>query len=198
MQPTPDPDVVTAYEHETWSRCAATYVDSFAELTSATIEPLLDAAVVSAGSRVLDLGTGPGLVAAAIRSRQGIPIGIDFAESMVSEARRRYPDIEFREANAESLPFADGAFDAVVGNFVFHHLARPDRVLAEAHRVVRDSGKIALTAWADPSKLAAFGRRAKIGICDCADPRRSHIGRLGPALASSTNPCASRNLERRR
>lgn len=157
MQPTPDPDVVTAYEHETWSRCAASYVDSFAELTSATIEPLLDAAAVSAGSRVLDLGTGPGLVAAAVRGRQGIPIGIDFTESMVLEARRRYPDIEFREANAESLPFADGAFDAVVGNFVFHHLARPDRVLVEAHRVVRNGGKVALTVWADLSKLAAFG-----------------------------------------
>jgi SAM-dependent methyltransferase len=157
MQPTPDPDVVTAYEHETWSRCAATYVDSFAELTSAAIEPMLDAAAVSAGCRVLDLGTGPGLVAAAVRDREGVPIGIDLAESMVSEARRRYPDIEFREANAESLPFADGEFDAVVSNFVVHHLARPDRVLGEARRVVRNGGKMAFTVWADLSKLAAFG-----------------------------------------
>ena len=157
MQPTPDPEFVTAYEHATWSRCAASYVDSFAELTSATIEPLLDAAAVSAGNRVLDLGTGPGLVAAAARRRQGIPSGIDFTESMVLAARRRYPDIEFREANAESLPFADGAFDAVVGNFVFHHLARPDQVLVEARRVVRNGGKLAFTVWADPSKLAAFG-----------------------------------------
>jgi SAM-dependent methyltransferase len=157
MSPTPEPDVVSAYEHETWSRCAATYVDSFAELTNATVEPLLDAAAVSAGSRVLDIGTGPGFVAAAVQTRKGIPIGIDFAESMVSEARRRYPGIDFREANAEALPFADGEFDAVVGNFVFHHLARPDRVLAEAQRVVRSGGRMAFTVWADVSKLAAFG-----------------------------------------
>ncbi len=157
MQPECDPDVVEAYEHKTWSRCAATYVDSFAELTCAAIEPMLDAAAVSSGSRVLDVGTGPGLVAAAVRDRQAVPIGIDFAASMVSEARRRYPDIEFREANAESLPFADGEFDAVVSNFVLHHVARPDRVLAEARRVVRVGGKMAFTVWADPSKLVAFG-----------------------------------------
>jgi SAM-dependent methyltransferase len=157
MKPTDDPNVITGVEHETWERCAAGYVDGFGALVSESIAPLLDAACVGACSRVLDVGTGPGLVAAAARDRQATAVGIDFSESMVAEARRRYPDVEFQHANAEALPFDASEFDAVVGNFVLHHLACPDKVLNEVHRVLRDGGKAAFTVWSDLSKLAGFG-----------------------------------------
>ena len=157
MQPITNPDEITKFEHAVWSRCAKNYDDGFGKLTGEAIAPLLDAAALKESSRVLDMGTGPGLVAAAARERGGIPIGIDFSESMLSEARGTYPDIEFREANVESLPFDDGEFDTVVSNFMVHHLARPDKALTEARRVLKDGGKMAFTVWADPSKLAAFG-----------------------------------------
>ncbi len=89
--------------------------------------------------------------------RGGSSIGIDFSDAMLSVARQTYPDIEFQEADAESLLFNDGEFDAVVSNFVVHHLGRPEAALSEARRVLRDGGKIAFTVWADPAKLAAFG-----------------------------------------
>lgn len=154
---TNDPDQVTRFEQETWQRCASTYVDGFGALVGESIPALLDAAGVTNGVRVLDIGTGPGLVAGAVRDRGGDAIGIDFAEPMVREARARYPDIEFRQGNAESLPFQDSEFDAVVANFVLHHLARPEKVLAEARRVLRDSGQVAMTVWSDLSKLEGFG-----------------------------------------
>ncbi len=91
MKPTDDPSLITKVEHETWERCAKGYVDGFGALVSKSITPLLDAACVVAHSRVLDVGTGPGLVAAAVRDRQATAIGIDFSEAMVAEARRRNP-----------------------------------------------------------------------------------------------------------
>lgn len=155
--PSHDPDQITKYEQETWERCASLYADGFGALVGESIPSLLDAAGVTAGTKVLDIGTGPGLVAAAACDRQGVATGIDFSESMLREARRRYPEIEFRIANAESLPFDDAEFDAVVSNFVLHHVARPEKVLGEARRVLRDGGKIAMTVWSDRSKLEGFG-----------------------------------------
>lgn len=152
-----DPKEVDRFEHEVWSRCAPSYVDTFGALTAEAIPPLLDATDVSRGSRVLDVGTGPGLVAAAVVARGGEVIGVDFSETMLEEARRRYPEIEFRQGSADDLPFADGAFDTVVSNFMVHHLGRPEQALREAYRVLRPGGRIGFTVWGDPAKLQAIG-----------------------------------------
>jgi SAM-dependent methyltransferase len=157
VQNTFDPEQVARFEHAVWSRCAQGYMDGFGALVREAVGPLLDAAQVTRGGRVLDVGTGPGLVAAAVVKRGGHAVGIDFSEAMLAEARRRYPTIEFRQASADSLPFEDGAFDAVVGNFVVHHLGRPVQALKEAFRVVRTGGRVAFTVWGDLSKLEAFG-----------------------------------------
>lgn len=142
-----DPSDVAKFEHLTWSRCAKGYVDGFGGLVSEAVAPLLDAALVTRGSRVLDVGTGPGLVAGVVIKRGGHAVGIDFSEAMLEEARQRYPDIEFRQASAESLPFEDAEFDAVVSNFVVHHLGRPEKALTEAFRVLRRGGRIGFTVW---------------------------------------------------
>lgn len=84
-------------------------------------------------------------------------IAVDFSPQMLAEARRLYPTIEIREATAEALPFADGGFDAVVGNSVLHHCGRPQQVLEEAYRVLAPGGKVAFTVWAAPPTLEAFG-----------------------------------------
>lgn len=132
-------------------------MNGFGLLVSEAIDPLLDETRVGSDSRVLDLGTGPGLVAAAAAARGARAIGIDFSEPMLAEARRLHPDIPFQQADAETLPFEDASFDAVLGNFVLHHTGRPIRVLKEAARVLAPGGRAAFTVWADPSELAAFG-----------------------------------------
>src|SRR5947199_9779891 len=91
-----DPQEVTRFEHEVWSRCAPSYVDTFGALTAEAIPALLDAAGVTRGSKVLDVGTGPGIVSAAAVARGGEAVGIDFSEAMLAEARQRYPEIESR------------------------------------------------------------------------------------------------------
>ena len=76
---------------------------------------------------------------------------------MLSEARRRNPDIDFLNSTAEELPFPDGKFNAVVGNYILHHSGEPEKVLSESLRVLKPGGKAAFTVWASPEKLEAFG-----------------------------------------
>ena len=65
--------------------------------------------------------------------------------------------IEFREGDAEQLPFTDGLFDAAVMNFGILHLERPDQALAEAFRVLHAGGRFGFTVWAKPEEAVGFG-----------------------------------------
>jgi SAM-dependent methyltransferase len=142
----------TELERAGWQRLAGGYDTYFKQLVAQTIDPLLDAALVGTGCRLLDLCCGPGYVADQARRRGAAPIGLDFSSEMIAIARRRYPELEFQVGHAESLPFPDGSFDAVVMNFGMHHLGRPERAAAEAARVLRPGGRLAFTVWAAPGE----------------------------------------------
>lgn len=149
-------DAFHEFERAGWERVAADYHRFFAELTTRFIEPLLAAGGVAANCRVLDVATGPGYVAAAAEQRGATAIGIDFAEAAVALARRQYPGIAFQTGDAEELPFPVSQFDTVLMNFGLLHVARPERALAEAHRVLRPGGSIAFSVWADPQSCTGF------------------------------------------
>jgi SAM-dependent methyltransferase len=151
------PDAFHDFEHAGWQLAAGHYPGTFGTLTAQTTEPLLKAAEIRAGMRVLDVATGPGYVAGAAAARGAIVVGLDFSPLMVAEARRRYPGIEFRDGDAEALPFDDGSFDAVVMNFGLLHLARPEAAIEHAHRVLAAGGRYAFTVWASPEDAVGFG-----------------------------------------
>jgi SAM-dependent methyltransferase len=142
-----DPSVVRKLQKPLWNRSAEAYADVFQGSVTQAIEPMLDAAGVVGGSRVLDVATGPGIVAAAALERGATAKGIDFAERMVAVARQRSPQIEFEVADAADLPFDDDTFDAVVMGFALFMMAEPDKALHEAHRVLAPGGKVACTVW---------------------------------------------------
>ena len=146
-----------AFEQSGWERAAEFYGDAFGGLTAQTAEPLLDAARVARGTRLLDVATGPGFVAGAAAARGAQVSGLDFAAAMVAAARTRFPAVEFRQGDAEALPFDAASLDAVVMNFGMLHLARPDRAIAEAQRVLRPGGRYAFTVWAGPERAVGFG-----------------------------------------
>ena len=152
-----DPDAFTAFEVDGWERQAATYEASVGLVTSRVIDPLLDAAAVAAGSTVLDVATGPGEIAARAAARGAKAVGCDVAEAMLDRARAKYPEIDFRQANAEELPFEDGRFDAAVAGFLLLHLARPERVASELARVVGKDGRTATTVWDAPERNRYLG-----------------------------------------
>ena len=144
------------FERAGWQNVVAEYDTAFGDLTAQAIGPLLDAVGAGSGVRLLDVATGPGYVAAAASKRGATVVGIDFSAAMVAEASRRHPNLEFREGDAEALPFPDGSFDTVVMNFGMLHLGKPDEALTEAHRVLRARGRIGFTVWAKPEESVGF------------------------------------------
>src|SRR5438552_1205975 len=142
-------DEFTEFEHEGWERVAGKYDAVWAQSTRQFIPSLLDAAEVSAGMSVLDVGAGPGYVSDAAAERGATPIGLDFSKQMVSIAKKMFPEIEFREGDAQNLPFADATFDRVLANFALLHLSDPERACTEARRVLKTGGRFAFTVWAE-------------------------------------------------
>ena len=152
-----DPDAFNAFEAEGWEENANGYDRFFGSITGHLVEPLLDAASVAAGTRMMDLASGPGYVAGRAAERGASVIGVDVAGAMVSLARRLHPGLDFRQVDAHDLPFEDGSFDAVVGNFLILHLGRPEQAVAGFVRVLRPGGRLALTAWDLPERARFLG-----------------------------------------
>jgi SAM-dependent methyltransferase len=152
-----DPDAFNAFEAAGWEERPAGYDDFFGAITTRVVGPLLDAAAVGPGARVLDVATGPGYVAAEAAARGAFVLGVDVADSMLALARGLHPEIEFRAADAEALWCRDGMFDAVVANFLLLHLGRPERAAAEFARVLAPGGRVALTVWDVPARTRFVG-----------------------------------------
>jgi len=142
-----DTEAFRAFERAAHSRLASTYDNLFTAVTAGAIAPLLDAAKVGAGTRLLDVASGPGHLAAAAVKRGAEAIGCDLAPAMIELARKCHPGIRFEEASAEALPRADGSFDAVTCAFGIRHFSEPEKVAAEFLRVLKPDGIAALSSW---------------------------------------------------
>jgi SAM-dependent methyltransferase len=152
-----DPLEFRSFEHAGWQNIPAQYHDAFGGLTTQAIGPLLDAARVKSGVKLLDIASGPGYVAAEAAKRGAIVLGVDFSAAMVAQAQQLHPGIDFREGDAEELPLGNGLFDAAVMNFGILHLGRPEQALLEACRVLCAGGRFAFTVWAKPEETVGFG-----------------------------------------
>lgn len=148
---------VTRHNRELWNRCAPTYSEAFGPLTGAAADVLLDLAGVGNDTDLLDIGTGPGTLIRPALERGATVSAVDLAPDMIEQARTRYPGLDIKVADGVALPHADQSFDAVTLGFCLHHTADPVAVLNEARRVLRPGGRIALTVWAPPDQLQAFG-----------------------------------------
>jgi SAM-dependent methyltransferase len=162
-----------SYERQRHDTLANTYNDFFTPVTRLAIKPLLAAVQARAGSRLLDVATGPGALAAeAVKS--GIQAtGVDLSPGMIELAQKSYPGIPFRVAEVERLPFDDGVFDAVVCNFGLGHFPRPEASVTECMRVMKVGAHIALSWWDQPEKMRIQGlfreAIAEIGVVPPAD-----------------------------
>jgi SAM-dependent methyltransferase len=143
------------WERAAWEQCAVPYAASLGDLTRGSVGSLLDAAAAGPGTRLLDVGTGPGFVARAAIDRGAVVCAVDQSAAMVQIARAG--GVDAVESGAEALPFDADTFDAVVGGYVLNHLPRPVEAIAEFRRVLGSGGRLAMTIWDLPSANSAIG-----------------------------------------
>ena len=129
---------------------AADSYDRFMGRYSTLLAPqFADFAGVGAGQRVIDVGCGPGALTTELVERLGASnvAAVDPSESFVAAARERHPGVDVQESPAETLPFADGIFDAALAQLVVHFMADPVQGLTEMCRVTRAGGVVAACVW---------------------------------------------------
>ena len=152
-----DPQAFADFEHRGWDAVCDGYARHFAPLTRQAVEPTLDAAGVSAGMTLLDACCGPGVIASAALARGAKVTGIDFSAGVVELARREVAGAEFHQGDVQALAFADDSFDAVVCGYGIIHVPDPARALAELYRVLKPSGRLAVSVWEPPLQGNGFG-----------------------------------------
>jgi SAM-dependent methyltransferase len=154
-------DIVQAHNQKAqsvWNSPAGRY-DEISRSIADAIEHAVERLRPGPGERVLDLATGTGWGSRVIAQRfSGVKLtGADIADQMLDHARSvaalQQLDIEYRHADAEKLPFADGEFDGVVSTFGVMFVGKPEAAASELARVVRKGGRIVLATWKSDSNL---------------------------------------------
>jgi SAM-dependent methyltransferase len=144
-----------------------------------------DAAGIRRGETALDVGCGPGALAAVLTDRLGpdAVTACDPAPGFVDECRTRHPGITVEQARAESLPFDTGSFDHALAQLVLHFVSEPDRAAREMMRVVRPGGCVSACVWDfddGMEMLRAFWDAAlEIDPGAPDEARTLHFGRAG-------------------
>ena len=142
-----DPKQFTAFELSGWETNIAGYTSAFGAVARQTVDPMLDAAGVTRGMRVLDVCCGPGMLAAAALQRGAEATGLDFSLKAIELARNLVPNGRFERGDAQALPYPAASFDAVLCGYGLMHLPEPAAALREILRALRPGGRAALSVW---------------------------------------------------
>ena len=144
----PDLAVIKARQQAAWSSGNYAVVGTTLQIVG---EELCEALDLGAGRKVLDVAAGNGMVSLAAARRWCNVVSTDYVASLLERGRARALaeglSIEFKEADAEALPFADGSFDVVVSTFGVMFTPNQDKAAAELLRVCKSGGQIGLTNW---------------------------------------------------
>lgn len=152
-----DGNAFREFERAIHDQLAESYHHAFSPVTRHAIAPLLAAVAPLDGRRLLDVACGPGHVAAAAADAGALATGLDLSPRMVAVARRLHPLPDFREGDAEHLPFDDASFDGVVSAFGIGHFPRAEAALADWARVLVPGGRVAVSWWDDAARSRVNG-----------------------------------------
>ena len=144
----PDLRALKARQQAAWSSGDYALIGTTLQIVG---EELCEALDVRPGQKALDIAAGNGNVSLAAARRWCDVVATDYVPALLERARERAAaerlDLEFREADAEALPFPDGSFDVVVSTFGVMFTPDQDRAAAEMIRVCRRGGRIGLANW---------------------------------------------------
>jgi len=135
-----------------WGQAVADWVELSEPLSGPLHEATLAALAPLSGLALLDVGCGAGSALASARRLGARVSGLDAAAAMLAVARERLPGADLRVGDAESLPFEDATFDVVTAFNAVQYAADPRAAVAEAARVVRHGGRVAIGVWAEPAR----------------------------------------------
>ncbi|MET9353200.1 methyltransferase domain-containing protein [Streptomyces sp. NPDC006617] len=192
------PDIVNTEQAQAWNGPEGTHwarhQDRWNAVNEGFNEPLLDAAGLTGGHRVLDLGCGSGQTTrlAALRAPRGHALGLDLSGPMLAEARDRaeregVANASFARGDAQVHPFEAGAFDAAVSRYGVMFFADPVAAFANVGRALRPGGRLAFVCPADAMlngwvtamaslrevlPVGDFGQPGLPGMFSLADPDR--------------------------
>ena len=147
---TPAPDLVQVKQRQQKMWASGDF-HAVARQIQPVAETLCEAVDLQAGSRVLDVACGSGNAAIAAARMDCDVVGIDYVPSLLARGRRRAEaegvSILLLEADAETIPFPDASFDAVLSVYGAMFAPNHPQVAAELTRVCRPGGKIGLATW---------------------------------------------------
>lgn len=132
-------------------------------MVTAAWEAVAAAAGIGDGTSLLDLGCGDGAFCAFAAHRGAIVHGLDAEPDAIAEALEAVPGADLRLGLMESLPWADASFDVVTSFNGVQYALDPGLALAEAARVLRPSGRIAVSKWGPPAGNEFFAFLASFG-----------------------------------
>lgn len=137
--------------------------DRIADGLTISTDQTLRVARLRPGERVLDLATGTGITALAARERGAVVTGLDLTPELLEVARAKaaaegFDDVDFREGDAEKLPFADASFDVVLSTCGHMFVPDQEKVASEMARVTRPGGRVVFLAWTPEGGLGGWFR----------------------------------------
>jgi SAM-dependent methyltransferase len=145
---TPDLAAVKQKQQAAWSSSDYAVIGTTLQIVG---ENLCEAADLLAGERVLDVAAGNGNATLAAARRWGRVVSTDYVPQLLERGRARAKaeglPVEFRVADAEDLPFAEGSFDVVMSTFGVMFTPNQEKAAAELLRVCRSGGRIAMANW---------------------------------------------------
>jgi ubiquinone/menaquinone biosynthesis C-methylase UbiE len=125
-------------------------------------EMLCEAVDLHPGQRVLDVACGNGNTALAAARRFGEVVGVDYVAALLEEGRKRAQaegwQVDFREGDAEDLPFPDASFDVVLSTLGAMFAPNQEKAASELLRVLRPGGKLGMANWTPDGFLGYFFR----------------------------------------
>lgn len=190
----PDLEALRAAQRRNWNEVSGPKWVAFAALMERRLAPvdevLLEAAAPARGERVLEIGTGGGATTAALLERigrEGRLLGLDISVPLLARARARltplgHPALELREANAETDPLPEGAFDLALSRFGVMFFADPVAAFTRLRRALVPQGRLVFAAWAELSCNPHWEIPFAIA--------RAHLGEPAPRPPRAPGPLA--------